>query len=132
MIQWKEEYQLGIDSIDEQHKRLLELASQMHNLLRNDMVTDKYDQIVQLLNELKDYTIYHFKCEEEYMESIGYKKLLSQKVDHNDFIEKMNAIDLDRIDDNQNEYLLGMLSFVVDWIDFHILKKDKLIVADSK
>ncbi|HMM20847.1 MAG TPA: hemerythrin family protein [Selenomonadales bacterium] len=132
MIRWKEEYRLGVDLIDEQHKRLLELANQMQELLRNDLVTDKYDQIVQMLNELKDYTVYHFKCEEEYMESIGYKRLLSQKVDHNDFIEKMNAIDLDRIDDNQNEYLLGMLSFVVDWIDFHILKKDKLIVADPK
>lgn len=130
MIKWKEEYRLGVDLIDQQHIRLLEIANSAYELLQDDLIRDKYDSIVAIINELKEYTVYHFKCEEEYMASISYKRLLSQKVDHNDFIEKMDTIDLNKIDNGQNEYLIGILDFVVNWIDYHILKKDKLIVAD--
>lgn len=129
MIQWKEDFSIGVPSIDEQHKKLLEITGRAYSLLKDEMRLDKYDQIVEILAELKDYTIYHFKFEEEYMASIGYGKLLSHKVEHADFIDKVNAIDMDKIDNNQNQYLLGLLDFVVDWIANHILQKDKLIPA---
>jgi len=128
MISWKEEYRIGVDSIDEQHMKLLEIADSAYELLQNELITDKYDKIVEIIDELKDYTVYHFRSEEAYMTAIGYKKLLSQKVDHDDFIEKMNDIDLNKVDNGQNEYLCGILAFVIEWIDSHILKKDKLIV----
>jgi len=35
---------------------------------------------MNLVNELKDYTQYHFKHEEEYMESIGYKGCFPRKL----------------------------------------------------
>lgn len=130
MIQWKEDYRTGVDLIDDQHKRLLEIAAEAHALLKDELLTDKYDKIVAIIDELKEYTVYHFRSEEEYMESINYKRLLSQRVEHNEFIEKMNDINLDEIDNGQNLYLLGVLDFVVDWIENHILKKDKLITAE--
>lgn len=131
MIRWKEEYCLGIAAIDEQHMRLIELANEAYMLLANDLITDKYDKIVELIEELKEYTVYHFQCEEEYMEKAGYKRLFSQKIDHADFIEKVNNIDLKKIDEQQDKYLAGILDFIVEWVDFHILKKDKLI-AEAK
>jgi len=130
MIAWKEEYRTGVAIIDEQHKQLLEIAARAYELLKNDLYTDKYDQIVAILEELKNYTIYHFQSEEAYMQSIGYKKLLSHKVEHHDFIEKINNIDLEQIDQDQNQYILELLDFVVSWIDSHILKRDKLIATE--
>jgi hemerythrin len=129
MIPWKEEYTTGVDTIDEQHHKLLEIADRAYDLLKNDLYTDKYDKIVEILLELKDYTIYHFDSEEAYMLSIGYKKILSHKVEHTDFIDKINNIDFTKIDQDQDKYILELLGFVVDWIDSHILKRDKLIVA---
>lgn len=129
MIKWKDEYTMGIQSIDDQHKELFEIANRIYELLRNELITDKYSKIVEIIEELKEYTIYHFQAEEEYMKSIGYRKFLSQKVAHNDFLEKMNTIDFEKIDNGHNEYLLGMLDFVADWLVQHIIKEDQLIVA---
>ena len=129
MVTWEDKYAIGVESIDEQHKELFEIANRIYDLLKNDLITDKYDSIVEIIEELKNYTIYHFEAEEEYMKNIGYKKLLSQKVAHNDFLEKMECIDLDQIDNGHNEYLLGILDFVCEWLVEHIIKEDKLIVG---
>ena len=127
MIEWKDEYALGIEEIDEQHKQLFEIADRIYALIQNNLVMDKYDGIVAIINELKEYTIYHFAAEEKYMESIGYKKIFSQKVAHNEFLQKMEEIDLDKIDNGQNAYLIETLDFVVEWLGQHILREDKLI-----
>ncbi|HHV74678.1 MULTISPECIES: bacteriohemerythrin [unclassified Thermoanaerobacterium] len=126
MITWKEDFRLGIDEIDKQHKRLFDIANEAYDLLKNEFAIDKYDHIVDIIKELKDYTIYHFDYEEGYMKSIGFKKLLSHKVLHDDFKEKINNIDLDKIDQNQDEYIKDILNFLVDWIEKHILKDDRL------
>ena len=129
MVTWKEEYSIGVTEIDEQHKALFEIVNRVQALLIDKFVTDKYDAIVAIINELKEYTIYHFKTEEEYMLKIGYKKLFTQKVMHQDFVEKMNSIDFSQIDNDQNKYLDEILYFVCDWLLTHILKEDKLINA---
>jgi len=129
MVTWKDEYSIGVTEIDEQHKKLFEIVNRMQVLLCDELILDKYDSIIAIINELKEYTIYHFKTEEEYMIKIGYKKLFSQKVLHHDFVEKINSIDLSQIDNDQNNYLNEILYFVCDWLVTHILKEDKLINA---
>ena len=96
-------------------------------LLKNDFALDKYDKIVEIIEELKDYTIFHFKSEEEYMESINYKRLFTQKIEHAEFIKKLDAIDLKNVDENQDESLVEMLNFLNDWLTQHILRNEKLI-----
>ena len=130
MIKWKGDYNIGVDLIDEQHQKLFEIANRAYELLENKFCIDKYDKIVQIIEELKNYTIYHFKSEEEYMLSIGYKRFLSQKVEHDDFIKKFKDIDLNIIDENQDKYIIETLEFVINWITNHILSKDKLITLN--
>lgn len=127
MLKWNDNYRTGIAVIDEQHYELFKIANNGYELLKNSFYTDKYDRIIQILDELKIYTIFHFKTEEDYMLSIGYKKFLSHKVEHDDFIKKVNNVDLNKIDQNQDEYIMGILTFIVKWIEDHILEKDKLI-----
>ena len=127
MLKWKDEYSIGVELLDSQHKHLFEIGNEAFELLTDEMRVDKYDRIIQVLQDLKQYTIYHFKCEEEFMQSISYKKFFSQKVDHDEFIKKINAVNLEKIDENQNEYLKELLAFIFDWILDHILTKDMLI-----
>ena len=61
------------------------------------------------------------------MESINYEGLEVQKKAHSKFIEKIENINLEDVDDNQDEYLNGILNFLLDWLANHILKVDKLI-----
>ena len=63
------------------------------------------------------------------MESINYDGLEAQKKAHAMFIEKVENINLEEVDENQDEYLGGLLNFLLDWLVNHILKMDKLIPA---
>ncbi|NLZ54601.1 MAG: hemerythrin family protein [Thermoanaerobacteraceae bacterium] len=129
MVKWKDEYRIGVDEIDEQHKKIFEIANEAYELLKNEFYYDKYDRIIELLEELKDYAKFHFSFEEDYMLSIRYKGYFSQKVAHDNFIDKVNSFDLNAIDENQDQYILEILDFIVDWISQHILISDKKIVA---
>jgi hemerythrin len=130
MYEMKPEYFTGIEFIDQEHSKLFAIANEAYDLLTNQFIPDKYDYIVEVVQKLRDYTQYHFQHEEEYMNSIGYKRILSQKVAHNDFIEKLNALDLQDIDENQKGALLDLLDFLNAWLIEHIFKKDKLIAKD--
>lgn len=127
MYEMKPEYYTGIDFIDQEHAKLFEIANEAYELLINEFIPDKYDYILEVVNQLKDYTKYHFQHEEEYMESIGYKRILSQKVAHNDFIEKLENLDTKNLDENQKDALLDLLEFLTTWLVEHIFRKDKLI-----
>lgn len=129
MIVWRDEFLVGVEELDNQHKQLFRIAGDIHSLLKNQLITDKYDQILKLMEELKDYTIFHFSTEEEYMRKIGFRKYFSHKVEHDDFIEKINNVDLNKIDQNHEQYLLEILDFVVNWISEHILEADKTYTA---
>ena len=131
MLQWKEEYSIGVQLIDEQHKHLFVIGNNIYDLLENYLYEDKYDKIVMIINELREYTKYHFMTEEDYMLKIKYSKYFNQKVEHDDFIEKIEGIDLKGLDENQDKYIRDLLTFVFNWILEHILKKDKLIKAHN-
>lgn len=125
MIAWKEDYEVGIDVVDSQHKELFVIAGKAFDLLKNEFVTDKYDAMVEILEELKDYAAFHFETEEKYLEKTGFKKLFSHKMEHAAFLQEIEAIDLEELDENQEEHMMRILQFIVNWIDRHILEKDQ-------
>lgn len=133
MFIMKDEFLTGITLIDDEHRELFRIAQSALDLYQDDFVVDKYDHIVVILKELRDYTIKHFADEEAYMESINYKKLFTQKIEHNAFVEKLNEFDFDTIDENQDSTIIDLLNFLNDWLVNHILEKDKLIphVSDN-
>lgn len=124
-----DQYKIGIDIIDEEHKRLFEIIKETRDLINEQFLPDKYDAIVHIIGELKDYTVKHFSDEEEYMKKIGYHGLEAQRVAHTAFVDKMNQINLDQVDDNQDEYLSELIRYLLKWLSTHILKMDKKITG---
>ncbi len=127
MYEFKEEFLTGIELIDREHRRLFEIANELYELKCEEFIPDKYDNIRHILEELRDYTLTHFEHEEEYMKSIGYKRMFTQLTQHNALRETINNWDLDAIDENQNETIEEMLGLITDWLVNHILSQDKLI-----
>ena len=127
MYEMKDEFKTGIDFIDEQHAKLFDIANQAYLLLKNDFTIDKYDKVIDLIDELKDYTSFHFKSEEDYMDSINYKRRFTQKIEHDAFIKKLDEVDYRSIDTNPDEYIFKMLEFLNQWLTGHFLHNAKLI-----
>jgi len=120
-------FKTGIPLIDEEHKTLFDIIGKIHTTIETELVHDKFDAILDILDELKDYTRVHFADEEKYMREIGYDGLAKQEILHQKFIDKLNELDLDDVDDNQEAYLYSFLEFLQNWLVSHILKVDKLI-----
>ncbi|GFZ31382.1 bacteriohemerythrin [Clostridium zeae] len=125
MFNWKPEFELGMEKIDNEHKKLFEIANKGYELLKNDFYVDKYDRIMEIIVELKDYAQFHFSAEEEYLASIGYKKLFTHKIEHDSFIQKVSNVNLNDVDSNQDKYVQDLLDFIVIWIKEHIMEKDR-------
>lgn len=125
MISWNSEFEVGVPDVDNQHRELIRIAALAQSLLTNHYRLDKFDEIVSIIEELKEYTKFHFAFEEQLLTSRGYKMLFTHIMEHRQFIDKVNSIDLRKVDEDQNVYLLDIVNFVAEWIKNHILEKDK-------
>lgn len=85
-IPWDNNYKIGIDAIDEQHKKLFVLVNKLYEL---DDEADFKQELKQILYDFSDYMKTHFKDEEAYMESIGYPALIEHRKYHDNIIETL-------------------------------------------
>ncbi len=127
--EFTEDYLVGIDLIDREHRELFRIVGKANQLVKSYDFSSSYDKINEILNELRAYTEEHFRDEEEYMEYIHYEGLAAQRRAHGAFIDKLKTIDLDEIEDNPQEYLQKLLEFLIGWLVNHILNTDKKIPA---
>jgi hemerythrin len=120
-------YKTGIDFVDQEHQKLFEIIKQANDAVHAHHLHDKYDEIVDIITQLKEYTLMHFTEEESYMEQISYSGIVLQRYAHHSFINRLDEIDLDEMDDNQQEYLEELVEFLMEWLINHIQKMDKKI-----
>lgn len=125
MFNWKDSYNIGIEEIDKQHKKLFEIGNSIYELAMLKDGQDHYDEIMSLISKLKDYTIYHFGYEERLMENNNYNELDAHKIQHDKFVEKLIDIETQEIDSRQKKVILDILDFIVSWISKHILVTDQ-------
>ena len=124
VFKWKDSFCINIEEIDKQHKKLFEIGARVYDVLSLDDGYDHYDQIIEIINELKDYTVYHFNYEEELMKKYGYEGLEEQHFQHVFFIKKLERIANKDIDVHQKDSTVEIMEFLADWISSHILKSD--------
>lgn len=125
MFKWKEAYSCNIQEIDKQHKRLFELGAEVNEIISLKDELDHYDEIIKVLNELKDYAVYHFGYEEELMAQYGFKELEEHKTEHAAFVNKISAFFSKDIDADQRKIKMDIIIFIADWIEKHILQTDQ-------
>lgn len=132
MYEMKQEYYIGIEMIDKEHEQLFKYADEAYELLHDEFIPDKYDKIDEILKKLRDYTEKHFADEEHYMESINYKKLFTQKIQHQEFIQKLDEFMEDHNEEveEQDKQILSILEFLTEWLVNHILYVDGQITKD--
>ena len=120
-----DEFRTQIPLVDKEHETLFDLVRQTYELVHDEFRVDKFDDIIEIIEELRDYTIKHFADEERYMKSINYDGLSEQVAAHTAFVEKLNNIDFDEIDRDQEDALDKLIKFLLNWLVQHILQVDK-------
>lgn len=116
---------LQIEEIDKQHKRLFEIGARVYDLTLMDSAYDRYDEIMTVIQELLDYTQYHFKYEEEMLEKHNYQRLPVHIKEHNYFVAKIKSLLARDIDEDQMSTLQEIVNFLSEWISTHITFEDR-------
>ena len=120
-LEWKDEYSVGIDSIDQQHKRLVNLINQLHTAVHYS-TGEEFER--EALDELVDYTKTHFIYEEGLMEQNGYPDFEPHKEQHKAMIQKVEDV-LAEYEKDQDTAMKNALDYLSDWLINHINGTDK-------
>ena len=122
--EWKKEYELGISEIDDQHRELLRMISQLDSGLEQG-------EIFELLDGLTDYAGYHFSTEEGLMVEAKYSGYEAHLLEHHGFVERVREFVKDA--ESDPEAVLPKLSaFLFNWLINHIQHVDRAYVPAMK
>jgi len=119
---WKDEWNTGFASIDQQHKKILLAIKAMDRSFSQDT-----DQAIveKLFSALEAYTKVHFSFEEKIMERVKYPQLEAQKKEHQTFIEHIQDFRNRSKDPLEfNETMSRVQSYLLDWLINHVLEMD--------
>lgn len=129
-IEWKPDYDTGIDRIDFQHQNLLGMlnaaivASESDPSFRAEAVRLCLDQVVS-------YTGYHFETEEELMKKAEYPDFEIHKKEHialKNRVEKYVAL----VEKGDISQIQEILEFLQTWLIQHIGKSDHAYIPYVK
>jgi hemerythrin len=120
-IKWNENMSVGVKVIDYQHKTLIEAINGFYEVVGN--ISNK-ELIGNMLKKMKDYSAFHFNYEEQLLKKHGYPQLPYHKIEHKNFIDKVEDLN-DRFMSGKLVISLEITSFIESWITKHIMATDK-------
>jgi hemerythrin-like metal-binding protein len=119
-ITWNEFYELGIGTIDEQHKKLVGIINKLYNAFMEGKAQDIIDET---LSEMEEYADYHFKTEEQLFSGHGYPESDTHIGLHANFFEKTNFYKEEYGAGKENVHY-QLLDYLKDWLLNHIQGED--------
>lgn len=118
---WSDDLSVGLESVDEQHRWLVDATNQLHA----ELVKDTPDRAVmgEIIEGLMDYTMNHFIMEEELFQRHAYPDAAAHKAQHDHFTAQVMDT-LVRFEDGED---VGQetLDFLKNWLINHIMRTDK-------
>lgn len=129
MFHFTDDCIIGIEQLDNEHRRLFALIEEGMHLLHNEYLSDRYEKVKALLNELDSYAEQHFAHEEAYMEQIRDPELIRQRVQHDLFRDRIRDLMFATIDteEDQQQVLEELMNFMAKWLYHHIIGSDIMI-----
>ena len=120
-IVWTDEFRVGSDRLDDQHKKMFGLINELFASVREGHEAGKVKEII---DGAIDYGRMHFGDEERIMRLSGFPQFPSHKQVHEHYSQKINELMIDyhrRFGDISSE----LLQFLKGWWLKHILDMDR-------
>jgi hemerythrin len=89
LLHWKNEYGIGIEAVDHEHRQLIELINRMHEAFADGEAKQTVSAFFgDLLREISA----HFALEEKIMHDEGYSRIGPHKEDHERLLDELREI----------------------------------------
>lgn len=124
LMTWNDnEFSVNIKLLDTHHKRLFGLVNDLHDAMKQGGAKDILGKV---FSELIDYTVYHFRAEEELFQKYGYPEYAQHKKEHEDLTKQVLELK-DKFDKDKLMCVLTIetMDFLKDWLKNHICGSDK-------
>jgi len=119
-INWTDELSVGVELFNNDHKQLISLANRLHDSIT---VGSQQAVLVQILDELVNYTKFHFGREEKMMIKYAYPDYIKHKFEHDALIEKVHDYS-DQVSSGKTSISLSLIGFLKEWLVNHIMVTD--------
>lgn len=117
-IEWSDEFSVGVDELDQQHKLLVNL---INKLIDNHGVPIDPETVPRVLGGLLNYVQQHFSLEEELMAKHDFPGLEDHRKHHQGFTEALINIGNNSEDLSAEELLV----YLDEWLRSHIIHDDQ-------
>lgn len=129
-IKWDESLSIGVELIDEQHKKWIE---HIQNVQAAIEARRGMPQIANTLDFLINYTQFHFSTEEKSMSETGYSELENHRAKHEELKGTLDNLIEDFREDGVTEKLSEAIgTFLGNWLRNHIRVVDQAFAAFLK
>ncbi|MDV7340591.1 bacteriohemerythrin [Terasakiella sp. A23] len=120
VIEWKEEYNIGIPQIDKQHKKLVALINRLSK------AETEGGMIAYVFDDLDLYVKEHFRAEEELLRAFEYEDFDAHKEEHRTFEGWLSAVRQSFNLGGSSSHLIAesMNAYLRNWLINHILESD--------
>lgn len=118
---WKEEYNTGVNFIDEQHKYFLNIVRDLQEFIDNGICMDSASKI---FFSLVHYAEHYLIQEEIYFKDYHFPSTNEHKELHAAFINRVIQFKTD-FEKDIAQTCQSMQEYLAEWFENHILKYDK-------
>jgi len=119
-ISWKEDYLIGVETLDNDHKTLFGLINEFHDAFQQSR---QRRDLVNILNRLVAYAEEHFDREEAAMKSHDYPETDNHHLLHEELFDTIFALNT-RIETDSLPLDREIIAFLKHWLSSHILEHD--------
>lgn len=121
LIEWESRFNVGIESIDTQHKKIVDYINQLHDGVMNGKGTVALGPVMK---GLLDYTSKHFKYEESIFAKTGYEDSVAHRDEHAELKRQVLEFQL-KYKAGTGALTLDVMKFLKNWLMNHIMESDQ-------
>ena len=121
LIEWNESLNVGVEAMDSQHKRWVEIINELDDSLTN---TKGPEMLKKIIKDMEDYVEFHFKEEEQLMERVGYPDIEMHKAIHEEFRERVRKLKEAALS-GEMALRTQVMIVIKNWFRDHILNEDR-------
>jgi len=124
LMPWTSELATGVKFVDEQHRKLVDMVNALYGAMKSGQGKSVMGK---LLDDLAEYTVYHFGNEERYFDQFKYAETAQHKRLHEELKTKVIAY-IQKFKSGEGDVSMELMTFLKDWLSNHICKTDKRYV----